>query len=102
MVLVGLFPHFRDLRKSVMESLAPLRIRLSMVLLPRVHLAGITGSASGGMGIALSAMADKYNQRLQLRIFHLKLCTVSSRWHQVGWIRFRITELLLPCLLLLD
>lgn len=27
-------------------------------------LAGITGSASGGMGIALSAMADKYNQMI--------------------------------------
>ncbi|MGE6376008.1 GntP family permease [Peribacillus muralis] len=27
-------------------------------------LAGITGSASGGMGIALSAMADKYNQAI--------------------------------------
>ncbi len=28
-------------------------------------LAGITGSASGGMGIALSAMADKYNQMIE-------------------------------------
>jgi H+/gluconate symporter-like permease len=27
-------------------------------------LAGITGSASGGMGIALGAMADKYNQAI--------------------------------------
>lgn len=27
-------------------------------------LAGVTGSASGGMGIALSAMADKYNQAI--------------------------------------
>jgi H+/gluconate symporter-like permease len=27
-------------------------------------LAGITGSASGGMGIALSAMAEKYNQAI--------------------------------------
>lgn len=26
-------------------------------------LAGITGSASGGMGIALSAMGDKFNSR---------------------------------------
>ena len=27
-------------------------------------LAGVTGSASGGMGIALGAMADKYNQAI--------------------------------------
>ncbi len=45
-------------------------------------LAGATGSASGGMGIALEALADKYkeialNQSIPLELFH-RIASISS------------------------
>ena len=95
MDLVGLLQHFQDLQKLVMDIGGQFTNPLVNGAVTTSTLAGITGSASGGMGIALGAMAEKYNQQLQQQIFHQKLCTVLLPWHQVVWIHFRTMELLL-------
>ena len=48
-------------------------------------LAGITGSASGGMSIALAAMADQFVQAAQATGIPMEVR------HRVAWIRCRIT-----------
>ena len=53
-------------------------------------LAGITGSASGGMSIALAAMAKDFIAMAKRRIFRWRCCTASPRWRAAAWIRCRI------------
>ncbi len=57
-------------------------------------LAGATGSASGGMGIALEALGEKYYQIAQNTGISPEPSTVSLRCHQVGWTPCRI---MVPC-----
>jgi H+/gluconate symporter-like permease len=48
-------------------------------------LAGITGSASGGMSIALAAMSDEFIAAAKAA--NLKSSIVSRPWRAVAWIR---------------
>lgn len=55
-------------------------------------LAGMTGSASGGMSIALAAMSDLFVKGAQAAQISLEvLFTVSWQWRAEAWIRCRIT-----------
>ena len=54
-------------------------------------LAGITGSASGGMGIVLSAMGDKFIAAAHQFDIPLEVRIVSYQWHQEEWIHYHIT-----------
>ena len=54
-------------------------------------LAGITGSASGGMSIALAAMADSSSRAPRPRIFRWRCCTAWPRWRAAAWTRCRTT-----------
>ena len=54
-------------------------------------LAGITGSASGGLSIALAAMADTFIATPRLPAFRRKCCTASPRWPAAAWTRCRTT-----------
>jgi H+/gluconate symporter-like permease len=54
-------------------------------------LAGITGSASGGMSIALATMADTFIASADAAAFRSKCCIASPRWRAAAWIRCRTT-----------
>jgi H+/gluconate symporter-like permease len=54
-------------------------------------LAGITGSASGGMSIALAAMSETFIQAATRRTFRWRSFTGSPRWPAVAWTRCRTT-----------
>ena len=54
-------------------------------------LAGITGSASGGMSIALAAMADTFIAAPRPPAFRWKCCIASPRWRAAAWTRCRTT-----------
>lgn len=56
-------------------------------------LAGITGSASGGMSIALAAMSDTLLPLRTLPIFHWKFFTAWHLWPVAAWIHCPITAL---------
>ena len=57
-------------------------------------LAGITGSASGGMSIALSAMAEQYNAAILAAGIPPEVMHVWLQWHQAVWIPYRTMVLL--------
>jgi H+/gluconate symporter-like permease len=52
-------------------------------------LAGITGSASGGMSIALATMADRFAAAAHSAGIRSKCCTGSQPWRAVAWTRCR-------------
>ena len=54
-------------------------------------LAGITGSASGGMSIALAAMSEQFIAQPMRRTFRWKCCTGSPRWPAAAWTPCRTT-----------
>ena len=54
-------------------------------------LAGITGSASGGMSIALAAMAETFIAAAKPPASRWRCCTASPRWPAAAWTRCRTT-----------
>lgn len=48
-------------------------------------LAGITGSASGGMSIALAAMSESFISAAHAANIPLKCCTASRPWPAAAW-----------------
>ena len=55
-------------------------------------LAGITGSASGGMSIALAAMSETVHRRPPMPpISRSRCCTGSRRWPAAAWTPCRTT-----------
>ncbi len=54
-------------------------------------LAGITGSASGGMSIALAAMSETFVAAPTPPIFRSRYCTVSPPWPAAAWTPCRTT-----------
>ncbi len=65
-------------------------------------LAGITGSASGGLSIALELMGSYYLQVADTMGISPELLHRFAPWLQEVWIHCRITEPLLHCLPLQD
>jgi len=60
-------------------------------------LAGITGSATGGMSIALAAMADQFIAAANAAGIPLESCTGLPRWPAAGWTPCRTTAPSSPC-----
>ena len=54
-------------------------------------LAGITGSASGGMSIALAAMSEPSSRRRRRQISRWRSFTASRPWRAAAWTRCRTT-----------
>jgi hypothetical protein len=74
----------RDALKSIPDPLVNAAVSVS-------SLAGITGSASGGMSIALAAMSDLFIQGAKRPRFRSRCCTAWWRWPAAAWTRCRTT-----------
>ncbi|MBK7516122.1 MAG: GntP family permease [Betaproteobacteria bacterium] len=78
------FMLIADALKTIPNPLINLAISVSA-------LAGITGSASGGMSIALAAMADTFIANANAANIPMDGCTGWLRWPAAAWIRCRTT-----------
>lgn len=78
------FPVLADALKSIPNPLVNEAITVTL-------LAGITGSASGGMSIALAAMSDTFIAAANAAQIPWKSSTGSPPWPAAGWIPCRTT-----------